>query len=168
MSTFTDMYGRTVTSGSGNVWTIAGDDGTSATITASSQSEALTRANSMAPADYVPPSPTLTLVEQAEACLACGLMIMSTGTPAIDGTYACDKASQGTIGLVVASINAGQGFPGGGSTFNFSLLDGSMVTFPSTALFIAVAVAIRDFVYAIDQVITGQSSSLPASSVEIA
>ena len=108
-----------------------------------------------------------TLAQQAAALLAGGLTIASTGTPGIDGVYRCDPESRATIAEVVSGINSGRGFPGGGGTFDFDLATGH-VTFAATATFIAVAVAIQDFGYQINQVLAGRSSTLPPASTSIA
>lgn len=95
-----------------------------------------------------PSPPALTLKQQAVALAYGGLTITSTGTPAINGRYATDPASLTTITEIATGISAGQGFPGGGSTFEYVLANGiTVVTFASTDTFLAVAVAIRDFVY---------------------
>lgn len=114
-----------------------------------------------------PVAPVLTLAQQAALLLTAGLTIASTGTPAIDGVYGCDTETRATIAEVTAGINAGHGLPGGGSTFDFNLRNGTGVTFPATAVFLAAAVAIRDFVYGCSQVVNGRSGTLPSASVTI-
>lgn len=113
-----------------------------------------------------PPAPP-TLAQQAASLLAAGLTIASTGTPAIDGVYACDPATRATIAEVVAGINAGDGFPGDGPTFDFVLANGDVVTFPATSVFLTAARAVRNFIYACAQVINGRSDVLPSASVTI-
>ncbi len=119
---------------------------------------------------YTPPAapaPVLTLGHQAQALLAGGLTITSTGTPAINGLYPCDDGTRATIAEVVAGISAGQGFPGGGATFDFDIAGGHVVI-PSTAAFVAIGAAVRDFVYGCIQVVMGRSTTLPPANVTIA
>ena len=111
-------------------------------------------------------APTPTLVQQAQAMLAAGIEIVSTSTPSINGTYAWDPAARATIAEVVAGINAGDGFPGGGSSFVYPLPGGA--TFPSTAVFMAFAKAMRDFIYAVSTVAATNAGTLPTLPVTIA
>lgn len=41
-----------------------------------------------------PPAPTRTLAQQAQAALGAGLAVVSTGTPALNGTYALGSTTQ--------------------------------------------------------------------------
>lgn len=121
-------------------------------------------AGAIVPAAPRPP----TLVQQAYALVAGGLTIVSTGTPGINGVYACDAATRATIAEVVTGIAASHGFPGNGPTFDFALADRTtIVTFPTTLAFVTVGVAIRDFVYACFQVINGRSVTLPSATVTV-
>lgn len=116
---------------------------------------------------YSQASAQATLSAQATAALLAGLQITSTGTPALNGTYACDQLSQMDIIAIETSLNAGKGFPGGATTFNYPDTTGAMHSFSATN-FANFAAAIRDFVYACKSVITGQSGTLPSGAATIA
>lgn len=105
--------------------------------------------------------------QQARNALAVGLQIVSTGTSALNGTYAVDAVSQADIIAIETSINAGKGFPGGSATFDYPDVAGSMHSF-SEANFTNFAAAVRDFVYACRSVIAGQSAAVPNGFATIA
>lgn len=98
--------------------------------------------------------------------IAAGLAITSTGTPAISGTYGVDTVAQNNIASIVTGFVAGQGLPGGGQTFVYLDLTDTPHVF-TQAQFLAVATAIRNYVYAVDLAAQGQGS-WPAASVTIA
>lgn len=107
------------------------------------------------------------LIQSAQSMLATGLALVSTSTPALNGTYACDQLSQMDIIAIETSINAGKGFPGGATTFNYPDHTGVMHSFTETN-FTDFAAAVRDYVYALKSVIAGASTTLPAASATIA
>jgi hypothetical protein len=108
------------------------------------------------------------LIQSAQSMLAAGLAIVSTSTPALSGTYACDQLSQMDIIAVETSVSAGKGFPpGGATTFNYPDVTGVMHSFSETN-FTDFAAAIRDYVYALKSVIAGASTILPAASTTLA
>lgn len=111
-------------------------------------------------------APSPTPAEQAEVALASGLTITSTGTPALNGTYACDSLSQADIIAIETSLNAGKGFPGGATSFGYGDASGVPHTF-SEADFTNFAVAVRDFVYGCKAFAAGSGASLPSASVTI-
>ena len=108
-----------------------------------------------------------TLAQRAGDLLAGGLTVTSAGTPEISGVYACDPASRAAIAEIVAGINAGHGFPGGGESFDFGLMRVGVAEFHSETLFLAVAIRVRDFVYLCNQVIAGRSDVLPEASASV-
>jgi hypothetical protein len=117
------------------------------------------------------PDPVLTVqltpAQQAAALLASGtVQVNSTATPALSGTYAIDPLSRGNIIAVQTSINAGLGLPGGGSTFSYLDAAGAAHAFGATD-FTHFATAIRDYVYALTQVASGGSNTLPATPLTI-
>lgn len=69
--------------------------------------------------------------------------------------------------LYSTSLNAGKGFPGGATSFNYPDISGALHSF-SEVNFTDFAAAVRDFVYACKAVISGQSATLPAATVSIA
>lgn len=115
-----------------------------------------------APTGTITPSPA----QQAASMLASGIAITSTGTPALNATYAVDQPSQMDIIAIETSLNAGKGFPGGATNFNFPDITGAMHSF-SAANFTNFAAAVRDYVYALKSVIAGASQTLPAGTASI-
>jgi hypothetical protein len=113
-----------------------------------------------------PVVPTPTLAQQAQAMLDSGLQIVSTGTPALNGTYACDPATYQRVGGIVAAIGASLGLPGGGGTFNWPDISGTPHSF-SAANFSALAKAMMDFEYALNTIIGANSGTLPSQPVTI-
>lgn len=113
---------------------------------------------------FISPTPTLAL--KAVEAIAAGLAITSTGTPALNATYAVDQVSQMDIIAIETSINAGKGFPGGATTFNYQDITGAFHSFTQTN-FTDFAAAVRDYVYALKSVIAGASTTLPVSTTTI-
>ena len=107
------------------------------------------------------------LIQSAQAALAAGVAIESAGTPALNGTYAIDQLSQMDIIAIETSLNAGKGFPGGATSFNYQDASGAMHAF-SESNFTDLAAAVRDYVYALKSVIAGASTILPAAAATIA
>ena len=107
-----------------------------------------------------------TLVQSAQAALSAGIAITSSATPALNSTYAIDQLSQMDIIAIETSLNAGKGFPGGATTFNYPDTSGVLHTF-SESNFTDFAAAVRDNVYALRSVIAGASATLPSSTAEI-
>ena len=108
-----------------------------------------------------------TLAGQANAALLADLAIVSSGSPPINGTYACDQLSQMDIIAIETSLNAGRGFPGGATAFNYPDVTGAAHSF-SEANFTDFAAAVRDYLYALKSVIAGASSAMPSASTTIA
>ena len=119
------------------------------------------------PTPYVALAPTP--AEQAAEAIAAGVTITSTGTPAINGTYACDAAAVADIGAETLSVIVTQQFTNGATSIQWPLADGTLVTFPSPQVFQAWAVAVSRYVSACKQYASGaQEATLPASTVGIA
>jgi hypothetical protein len=107
------------------------------------------------------------LIQSAQSMLSRGLSVASAGTPNLNGTYAVDQLSQMDIIAIETSLNAGKGFPGGATTFNYPDVTGVMHAF-SESNFTDFAAAVRDYVYALKSVIAGASTTLPSMSTTIA
>ena len=106
-----------------------------------------------------------TVNANVNAALAAGIAITSTSTPALNATYMTNAAAQAAVTSVITGIATGAGLPGGGATFIF--LDASGVPHTVTqAQFIALATAIRNYIYALDLYAANQGSQ-PAASVAI-
>jgi hypothetical protein len=93
--------------------------------------------------------------------IAAGCRISSAATPALNGTYAIDDAAQQTITGIAAGIAARNRVPGGGATFTYPDMAGTLHAF-SAADFLDFATAVEDYVYALSN---GQT---PAQPVQIA
>jgi hypothetical protein len=115
------------------------------------------------PTTPLPPTPA----QQAAAALAAGITITSTGTPALNGTYTCDATAQARITSVQAYIQANGKFPGSTSTMVWVLMNGSVVTFPTTAEFTAFATAVANYVWDLDEIILTNAGTLPAAQATI-
>ena len=107
------------------------------------------------------------LVSSAQVAMATGIAIVSSGTPALNGTYAVDQLSQMDIIAIETSLNAGKGFPGGTTTFNYLDAAGAAHAF-SESNFTDFAAAVRDYVYGCKSVIAGASATLPTGPATIA
>jgi hypothetical protein len=105
-------------------------------------------------------APARTALQIYEAAVALGLSVTSANTPSLNDTYAISPVAVANISAVEASIAAGKGLPGGGSTFiyfgasgphNFNVTD-----------FQNLAVAIRDYVYLLSvALLTAESGGTP-------
>jgi len=94
--------------------------------------------------------------------------IISTSTSAINGTWSVNDARILRVGLQVASIGATGKFTNGLTTIEW--LDpesGADVVFPSTALFIAWAIAFAQFATA-TELASYHRAALPSSTITIA
>lgn len=117
------------------------------------------------------PSPAPTVQQQADAAIAAGLAIASTGTPAINGTYALDDGQQTNLANVSIYIAVNNRFPAGQSSLMLRLADGKLISIPSTAAWQAIATAIADYIahLKIQLVVAarGGTPSWPSASVTI-
>jgi hypothetical protein len=99
-----------------------------------------------------------------------GAAITSTGTPALNGTYATDPKSIANITALSTGIAAGKPLPGGGSTFNYPDVSGTMHAF-SAVNFLNFATAIEGLVYAAEQALStllnGGTATMPSSTLTI-
>lgn len=113
-------------------------------------------------------TPALTLAQQAQALLAGGLTITSTGTPALDGTYAADPDTIGYVNSEVASIALNGTFADGTTSIDWPDASGVLRGF-TLAEFKLLAAALGVFVSGIRKCVIGVSgASLPAAAATIA
>lgn len=96
----------------------------------------------------------------AQAAIAGGLQIVSTGTPALDGIYAASASAQENIDSTMLYIQVHGVFPTGGATMTWLDQSGAAHTFPTVAEFQAFATAEANFVAAET---LGQSFTQPAT-----
>lgn len=113
------------------------------------------------------PPPAPTAAELAIAALGTGLQIVSTGTPTLNATYALDSTTLDQVGALARDCAAGLGFPLGAQTFSYPDLSGNPHTFTPAAIQ-DLYKALRDYVFNLTVVISGQSNTLPPASTTIA
>ena len=94
------------------------------------------------------------------AALAAGVAVSSTATPALDGVYAIDAATQAKVQAVALYIQVNGRFPAGVSALPWPDAGGTPHTFPTTAAFQAFATALGDYVTALS---LGQSPAQPVA-----
>jgi hypothetical protein len=101
-----------------------------------------------------PTTPPLSLEQQAASELAtrtgAGIAITSTGTPALNATYALDSLTMDQVGSVARDFASGLGLPNNASTFAYPDLTGTLHNFTGTA-FVALYKAQRDLIFALNQ-----------------
>ena len=118
----------------------------------------------VAPA-VIPPTPA----QQAASAIAAGVVITSTATPTLNGTYSCSGASQANINATITYILLNSTFPGSGSSMPWIDQAGSPHVFPSITEFKAFATAIASYVASVS--IYGDSNgtigSLPSNQIAI-
>jgi hypothetical protein len=78
--------------------------------------------------------------------IANGIAITSTGSPALNATYAIDPVAQGHITSVATYINTNARFPAGLAPFPWPDITGVQHSFQSTAQFLQFATACADIV----------------------
>ena len=112
-----------------------------------------------------PPAPTP--AQLANTAMGAGLAITSTGTPALNGTYAIDNASQGKI-AAISAYSCQRQVPGGVAFVPWIDFNGTAHTFPTTASFQAFATAVADYVAVLDVIIASNAGTPPAAAKTIA
>lgn len=129
---------------------------TSAQVTALQAAEAASQANAA-------------FKSSVEAALANGVVVTSTGTPALNGTYAIDPISQGQLNAVVTYILLNGSFPGGNVTMPWTDASGAVHVFPSVTAFKGFATAYADYTAAVVlyEQSAGQAGSLPSNAITI-
>lgn len=102
--------------------------------------------------------------------LATGIIVTSTATPALNGTYAVDEEAQRFIAGTAAGIAARNRVPGGGATFGYGDMSGVPHNFTS-ADFLNFADAVEDYVYQLyattQLLLSGQTATWPPNNVTI-
>jgi hypothetical protein len=96
------------------------------------------------------------------ARIANGIAITSTGSPALNATYAIDPVTQNHITSVATYINTNARFPGGQAPFPWPDITGVSRSFQSTAQFLQFASACADIV---TQIQLGMSPTQAATIV---
>ena len=101
------------------------------------------------------------------AAIAAGCQIVSTGTPALNGTYALDAQSISDVMSEVQFIGAFSEFSNMASTLVWPVVGGA-VTFPSTAAAMSVFKSLAQYVTAWKQFSAGVTTTQPTQPVTIA
>jgi hypothetical protein len=114
-----------------------------------------------------PAAPAPTLTQQATALLATGCAIVSTATPALNATYACDAESRADILSEMVSILAVGAFTNGSASLAWPDVTGAQHTF-TVAQFKALATSLGGFVGTLKPLAAGATGALPAQPVTIA
>jgi hypothetical protein len=103
----------------------------------------------------------------AAAALSAGLTVTSTGTPALNGTYACDSNTTANINAEITSIMLNATFADGTTSLAWPDTSLALHTFNITQ-FKAFSTDLAAFVSGVRKYAMGINSSLPSSSVTIA
>jgi hypothetical protein len=119
--------------------------------------------------DYTAPA-TPTPTSEAASALAAGLTITSSSTPAVNGVYAVDSNAQSRFTQVMSYVSSFGVFPKSAATLPWLLADGTtVVAIPSIAVFKAIAQAVADYAYSVDEYANrAPGSSLPIADMAIA
>ena len=156
-----------------NVCNVFGDDAAAAMLTEklAENQAAYAAATDQRPASVrnAPPAPTAEQLAAAAytAAMGAGCQIVSTSTPALNGTYALDAQSIADVMSEVQFIGAFSEFSNGATTLVWPVAGGA-VTFPSTAAAMSVFKAIAQYVTAWKQYAAGVTSAAPTQPVTIA
>lgn len=116
-------------------------------------------------APAAPPAPSL--AQQAAELLAQGCSIVSTGTPALNGTYACDAESRADVQAEMISILVNTAFTNGGTVLAWPDTAGTSHDFDVTQ-FKAFVTALGGFVGTLKPIVQGSTGALPAQPATIA
>jgi hypothetical protein len=103
---------------------------------------------------------------QTAQLLQGAINITCTSVPVLNGSYAIDDTSRSTITSIAAAINANLGLPGGGNTFEYADITGNAHAWPASQ-FIELAKAIMNYIYQVNLVVAGASTSIPSPNITI-
>lgn len=108
--------------------------------------------------------------KNASAAISSGIVITSTGTPALNGTYPLDQDTQGQLNGVITFILINGTFPNGISEMPWYDTSGAMHLFPSVAAFKDFATAFANYVATVTIYANsgGTIGSIPSNNITIA
>lgn len=111
-----------------------------------------------------------TAAQQAQAALGAGIVITSTGTPALNATYPTSGPIWEDLKDEAVFIASFAGFSSGASSMAFLLPSGPTITFTATSQLQAVVKAAAMYISALKAIIVANpgSGSLPAATATIA
>ncbi len=114
-------------------------------------------------------APVLLPAQQAAVAMAAGIILTSTGTPALDGQYSLSATAQSNVNATVTYILLNGTFPGGGDTMPWVDQTGSAHLWPSVDVFKLFATVFADYVAAVSlyALSNGQDGSLPSNAITI-
>jgi hypothetical protein len=119
---------------------------------------------------YVPP--VLTPQQQYTAAISSGIVLTSTSTPALNGTYGVATTDQANISSEALFISTFQEFSTDTDTMGWADSSGAIHTFPNTTLFMAFAKASAQYVSACKQALItltrGGTATFPSNAITIA
>lgn len=114
------------------------------------------------------PAPALPPALQASNAITAGVAVTSTANGvALNGTYACDKATTDWMADETLSIAINGTFADGGATLAWPDTQGNLHTFASVTEFKAFATQLAAYVANVRKFATGQINSLPANTITI-
>lgn len=118
---------------------------------------------------FTAPAPVPTLAQQAAMAAAAGCQIVSTGTPALNGTYSCAPAAQQNMSSLYNLIQraGGAAFPAGLTALPFPDAAGGVHIFPTVTDFLAFETAVGGYVLALGLMRVTGTGTLPAQPVTI-
>jgi len=103
--------------------------------------------------------------------ISAGAQVVSSGTPALNGTYPIDPATQQQVASVALYIAVNGRFPAGQTSFAWTDVSGGSHLFASTSEFQAFATALADYVAALNlaakTLLAGGTASWPSEPVAI-
>lgn len=112
--------------------------------------------------------PSVTPQSAYAAFLAAGAVVTSTGTPALNGTYDIDLATQLSITTEAAFVNAFAEFSNGTTTnFPWQLANGTVVYFPTTAAYMGFVKVIATLVTTAKLSMNAGLTTMPSNSITI-
>jgi hypothetical protein len=121
---------------------------------------------------YTPPEPPEvpteppSLQDQAAAMMNEPVTVVSQSMPSLNAQYQNDPPTRQHITTITMAYNGGLGLPGGGRAFQWWDVDGTTYLWPAMQ-FVSFAQAVMNFVYACTQVVNGESTELPSSTLTI-
>lgn len=100
--------------------------------------------------EIAPPSLADQALSELITRLAAGIAITSTGTPALDASYALDTVTMDQVGAVARDFASGLGLPNNAGTFAYPDIAGIPRTFTGAAI-VALYKAQRDLIFSLNQ-----------------
>jgi hypothetical protein len=103
-------------------------------------------------------APTLTPQQQFNAAISAGVVVASSSTPSLNGTYGIASTDQSNISSEALFISTFQEFTTATDTIDWADASGAIHTFPSTTLFMTFAKLVGQYVSACKQTLIALTS----------